>query len=120
MPTLDLLRANLGIQDIMDSSLEQRMPAARPLASSVLTEAGLDEVYNTSRAERAIEAALCPPVGDGTLLQPEVFRRHLGDCLERMRNSKNPAVRAFVREDLRPLMENNALLNAYVGLMLGG
>ena len=43
--SLNLLDPNLGIQNVMDSGSGARMPDARPLASTVLREAGLDELY---------------------------------------------------------------------------
>ena len=37
-----------------------------------------------------------------------------------LRDSREPAVRAFVRDDLAPLMDNADLLKAYTTLMVGG
>ena len=104
MPSLpvNLLDSGLGIQNILDPGSQTHMPEARPLASTVLREAGLDELYTRSGAQKQIEAALCPPVGDA------------------LKESRNPAVRTLVRDELGPLLENTELLRAYTGLMLGG
>ncbi len=84
MPTvsLNLLDPDLGIQNVMDSGSGVHMPDARPLASTVLREAGLDELYNRGAAEKQLDAALCPPVGDGSILQPENFQAELRGCLD--------------------------------------
>ena len=41
-------------------------------------------------------------------------------CTVRHAVVKLPAVRAFVRDELAPLLENTELLRAYTGLMVGG
>ena len=118
--SLNLLDPNLGIRNVMDSGSGARMPDARPLASTVLREAGLDELYQQGAAEKQLDAALCPPVGDGSILQPEIFQAELRGGLEALKDSRDPAVRAFVRDELAPLLENTELLKAYTGLMVGG
>ena len=73
---INLLDPGLGIQNIMDPGTAGHLPDARPLASSAMREAGLDELYNSRKA--------------------------------------------FVRDELAPLLENTELLRAYTGLMVGG
>jgi type III secretion protein X len=120
--SINLLDPSLGIQDILDPGLSAagQLPTARPLAVSVLREAGLDELYSASNAARLVEQALCPAVGDGDLLRPEVFAANLRECFMAMQESDNPAVQEFLRKDLRLLLENRDLLQAYTGLMIGG
>ena len=88
----------------MDPGTAGHLPDARPLASSAMREAGLDELYNSRKAAQQLEAALCPPVGDGSLLQPELFHMELQGALTALRDSDKPAVRAFVRDELAPLL----------------
>lgn len=59
-------------------------------------------------------------MGDGSILQPEIFHAHLQGALDALKESRNPAVRTLVRDELGPLLENTELLRAYTGLMLGG
>lgn len=125
MSSVNILSSSLGIQSVMDSmpsqeSGTQGMPQARPLASTVIHEAALDEVYNPATAESLLQKALCPDVGDGEIVQPEVFRANLKASMEDLSMSRDPAVREFVKQDLQPLLENNELLQAYTGLMVGG
>ena len=122
MPSLpvNLLDSGLGIQNILDPRSQTHKPEARPQASTLLREAGLDVHYTRSGAQKQIEAALCPPVGDGSILQPEIFHAHLQGALDALKESRNPAVRTLVRDELGPLLENTELLRAYTGLMLGG
>lgn len=87
--SLNLLDPNLGIQNVMDSGSGARMPDARPLASTVLREAGLDELYQQGAAEKQLDAALCPPVGDGSILQPEIFQAELRGGLEALKDSRS-------------------------------
>ena len=79
--SINLLDPGLGIQNIMDPGTAGHLPDARPLASSAMREAGLDELYNSRKAAQQLEAALCPPVGDGSLLQPELFHMELQGAL---------------------------------------
>ncbi len=118
--SVNLLDPNLGIQNVMEQGRSVPMPDARPLAATVLREAGLDELYNRGTAARQLEMALCPPVGDGSLLQPENFLAELRGSLEALQGSREPAVRALVRDELIPLLENMDLLKAYTSLMVGG
>jgi len=117
---LNLLDPHLGIQNLMQTETGDHLPGARPLASSLLREAGLEELYSRYGASRQLEEALCPPVGDGSILQPENFQVALKGSLDALKDSRNPAVRAFVRDELGPLLENTELLRAYTGLMVGG
>lgn len=117
---INLLDPGLGIQNIMAPGTAGHLPDARPLASSAMREAGLDELYNSCKAAQQLEVALCPAVGDGSILQPELFHMELQGALEALRDSDKPAVRAFVRDELAPLLENTELLRAYTGLMVGG
>ncbi len=118
---VNLLDPNLGIQRILDpGSQASHLPQARPLASSAAREAGLDELYCNRRAERQLEAVLCPVTGDGSLLQPDTFQAELRGSLEALRGSDKAAVRVFVRDELAPLLDNTELLKAYMGLMVGG
>ena len=105
---------------VVVSQVEEHMPDARPLASSVLKEAGLDELYRAGAAEKQIDAVLCPPVGDGSVLQPENFQMELKGSLDVLKQCREPQVRAFVRDELGPLLENTELFKAYTGLMVGG
>ena len=75
MPSINLLDPSLGIQTIMESPAATRggIPEARPLASNVLREAGLEELYSPCNAHHLVEQALCPDAGDGDILRPEVF-----------------------------------------------
>ena len=70
---INLLDPSLGIQNVMDMPEQTGLPRARELASNALNEAGLDELYAPSNAWQLMEQALCPDVGDGSLLSPEVF-----------------------------------------------
>lgn len=65
MPSINLLDPSLGIQTIMESPAATRggIPEARPLASNVLREAGLEELYSPCNAHHLVEQALCPDGG---------------------------------------------------------
>ena len=96
------------------------MPEARPLPSTALREAGLEELFGAANTDKVLEQALCPPVGDGTILQPAVFSSCLASCLEVLKDNRQAEVRSFVSAELAPLLENDALLQAYSGLLVGG
>ena len=122
MPRINLLDPSLGIQTVMESPVSEQngIPMARQLAANVLREAGLEELYAPNNAAYLVEQALCPDVGDGDLLRPDVFSSNLGSCVETLKTIDDPNVRRTIREDLVPLLENTELLKAYTGLMIGG
>ncbi|MDR3175520.1 MAG: type III secretion protein [Desulfovibrio sp.] len=119
--SIGIFDTSIGIQSVLSNEAgNENMPPARPLATTVMAEAGLGELYLPNNADRMIEAALCPEVGDGTILQPDVFTANLQGSLAALQDSRNADVRAFARKDLAPMLEDTALLQAYVGLMVGG
>lgn len=118
---IGIFDTSIGIQNVLLDELENAtMPKAKQLAANVLSEAGLEELYMPRNAARIIESALCPEVGDGKILRPDVFSALLREGFESLRDSKNPDVRAFLRKDLAPMLEDSTLLQAYTGLMVGG
>lgn len=115
-----LLDGSLGIQGVLDAGDAPKMPEARPLPSTALREAGLEELFGAATTDRFLEQSLCPSVGDGSILQPAAFSDALRESLEALKDNRQPEVRSFVSAELAPLLENEALLQAYSGLLLGG
>lgn len=115
-----ILNPNVGINQVMPPVGESHIPQAKQLPSTTITERGLDELYNFSTTEKFLEQTLCPKVGDGTILQPNVFSDCLKNALKSLQNNPQSQVQTFVREELTPLLENEMLLQAYSGLLIGG
>ena len=118
--SINLLDPSLGIQNVMEMPESGSLPHARELAVSVLREAGLDELYAPVNTRLLTEQALCPDVGDGTVLTPERFSSTLKGCVESLKDVDDPVVQSMINQDLKPLLENGQLLQAYAGLMIGG
>lgn len=117
---INLLDSSLGIQNIMDTESGLSLPKAEDMAASVLYEAGLEDLYAPKNYGQIIEESLSPSTGDGQLLRPAAFTQTLGQCIEKMQQSDNAFVRQTLQDELLPLQENKALLQAYCGLMIGG
>ena len=118
---IGLFDTSMGIQQVLsDHTANKSMPQARPLASTVMSDVGLEELYLPANAARMVEEALCPDVGDGRLLQPEAFAANLQNVHHLLQDATDPDVRAFVRKDLLPMLDDAALLRTYVGLMING
>ncbi len=117
---INLLDTKLGIQDILSPQNAESMPLARPLPQTSLREAGIEELFNTVTTDKIVERSLTPPTGDGTILTPSVFSDAIVNTLELLKDNKNPDVRSFVHGELMPLMDNKDLMNAYIGLLIGG
>ena len=115
-----LFDQNFGIQDILQFNTDNHMPTARPLASTVMNEAGLDSLYSPVTASRLLEAMMRPSVGDGDLTRPEIFEKNIQGTLQNLEGIDNPAVKNFLNEILTPLVNNTSLLQAYSGLMIQG
>ena len=97
-----------------------RLPQLRELATTSLQATGLEELYGPVNARTAVESLLCPNVGDGTLVSPEVFSSELEEIVRKLEKSENPKIRAMLEEEIIPLIQNGMLLSAYRGLMIGG
>ncbi len=119
-PVQNLFNPSVGIQSLMSMPDVEGLPEARDLASSALQQSSLQSLYGTKNAQTTVESYLCPDVGDGTLVSPEVFGHELEALLEKLRGSDNPKVRAMLEDVIVPLLENGQLLSAYRGLMIGG
>ncbi|MBQ9407250.1 MAG: type III secretion protein [Desulfovibrio sp.] len=117
---LHLLDGNVGIQGVLPQPDLPRIPDPRPLPSTALREAGLEELFGTTNTTKFMEQALCPSVGDGAILQPAEFSAALKESLAALKDNRQPEVRSFVSAELAPLLENEALLQAYSGLLVGG
>lgn len=122
MSSINLLDPSLGIQTVMSAPDlgASSLPEARPLASTTLSNVGLDELYAPKNARQIVETALCPSVGDGELLQPEIFLQLMHSAAESLQKNPDPDVQAVLTQELQPLLANNDLLSAYRGLMIGG
>ncbi len=116
---INLLDHSLGIQNILDMPAAEALPRARDLAANALKEAGLDELYAPANARHMVESLICPDVGDGSILSPEAFAGNMRSCMEELAGSDDAAVRALV-DELRVLLQNGQLYEAYRGLMIGG
>lgn len=119
-PVQNLLNSTIGIQDLLAMPDTPNLPRAKEIASSVLQQTGLENLYNTGNARTAAEALLCPDIGDGRVVTPEIFNAQLVRLYEKLKQSKNPKMQALLDNEIRPLIENGMLLSAYRGLMLGG
>ncbi len=118
--TIDLLEPSLGIEDVMPMTDAASLPHAGELAPNAVSAAGLEELFALRNARRAVEDALRPHVGDGSLLTPGRFQDALDSVVRDFASSADPAVREMLDLELVPLMQNRALLQAYIGLMIGG
>lgn len=119
-PIHSLLNPSIGIQELMQMPESGRLPEIRDLANSVLNESSLEELYGAVNSRTAAEKLLCPSVGDGTLVSPEVFQSQLEALVRKLKQSENPKVIALLEQEIYPLLQNGMLLSAYRGLMLGG
>lgn len=126
MPT-NILDATIGIQTVMDTPISYGLPHARPLAQNTPRDAGLEELYAPVNLRSKMENLLCPHVGDGECLRPEIFFPQLESCVAALRQMKAndphdmPAEgRVLLDKELVPLLENRQLLQSYMGLMIGG
>ena len=117
---INLLDSNLGIQKFLETTQETSLPQPRTLVSSAIKEDGLEELYASKNYEQLIEEVLYPQISDSDILRPEIFSQNLFSCTEKMKHVNNDLVKQVVNEDLQILLENQELLRAYCGLMIGG
>ena len=119
-PIQNLLNPSIGIQDLLEMPEAGKLPQAKDLASSLLQASSLESLYAPVNSRTAFESFLCPDVGDGRVVSPEVFSQDLEALVAKLQKSSNPKVKALLNEEILPLMQNGMLLSAYQGLMLGG
>jgi hypothetical protein len=115
----NILNPNIGLQEVLDfPGAETHLPQARLLATSVSAGTGLADLYHLANFQSRILAGLQPEIGDDALLRPDVFGKNLRESHRRLQGSKDPHVRRFLRDELGPLLENDALLRDYVNMLV--
>ena len=117
----NLLDPNLGLSGVIErADPADRLPRPQTLTTGMAPEAGLADLFKPANFQSLIMAGLQPQVSDENLLRPDALRRNLETGLEKLKKSRRPEVRRFVRDDLNPLLEDQDLLRGYLNLMMGG
>ncbi len=123
-PVQTLFNPSVGIQSLLPMADAEPLPDAREVGASAVGRSTLESLYGPANARARIEHCLAPDIGDGTPVSPEVFARSLRDISKklekRLKKHPDPKLAALLEEELEPLLENDMLLSAYRGLMLGG
>lgn len=126
-PVQSLLNPSIGIADLMPMPAGERLPQARELSASVLQETGLEALYGAVNARTVVQGLICPSIGDGTLVNPEMFTSRLKSLQKKLRSGEtaagaasDPRVREMLEKELEPLLQNESLFVAYSNLMVGG
>jgi type III secretion protein X len=118
---IDILNPSLGLQGFLEPLAgEPHLPGVKPLASNVLVETSLAQHFGLESMSQTIERGLVPLVPDEKLLRPDVFKRNLKGAFDRLKSSRQPQIRKFVRDDLAPIMEDAELYDLLAGLLIGG
>lgn len=121
MPSsIQLLDSHLGIQDIFHAEERPSIQESNTLAQTTLRENGIDALYQPRTTDSYIESVLTPSVGDGSLVSPAFFSAALAGSFETLKDCEISAVKSFVQGELELLLENEELLKAYTGLLIGG
>ena len=115
---VNLLNANFGVADILPPLEDGHLPEAADLSTAKLNVSNLEQLFADNNVNSLILKALDFEVKDKELLNGAKFNAALRDIQEELSLSRDPAVREFVRNDLAPLLENQDLLNAYLGMMV--
>jgi type III secretion protein X len=111
----------IGVQTLLEPRLDDaRLPDPRTLSTGVAQESGLADLFKMPTFADKLTESLRPVIYDDGLLRPDVFLKNLREARERLKESKSPDARRFVRDDLDPLMEDTQLLRTYAGLLLEG
>jgi hypothetical protein len=111
----------LGVQSVLEPSVrDAHLPQARALTTDIAMETGLADLYRMSSLHSHVLSGLQPRVSDEALLRPDVLRKNLRESFARLTDNRDPHVRRFVRDDLKPLLENEQLLNDYVNMLVSG
>ncbi|MDR3054891.1 MAG: hypothetical protein LBU53_05750 [Zoogloeaceae bacterium] len=117
----NIMSPSLGVQGVLDPAVQgAHLPQARSLATDLTPETGLADLYRMSNLQSQLFAALQPKIGDEALLRPEVMRKNLQESFASLKDNRDPHIRRFVREDLKPLLENEQLLAEYVNMLVSG
>ncbi|GHT82032.1 hypothetical protein FACS1894116_03300 [Betaproteobacteria bacterium] len=117
----NIMNPSLGVQGVLDPAIQDtHLPQARTLATDLSPESGLAELYRMNNLQSRILSGLQPRVGDEALLRPDMLRKNLQQSFDGLKDNRDPYIRRFVRDDLKPLLENEQLLTEYVNMLVSG
>ncbi|MDR2441945.1 MAG: hypothetical protein LBE31_00300 [Deltaproteobacteria bacterium] len=117
---IDILNPNIGLQGVLDPTIEQsNIPQFQLLPSNALTETSLARHFALTNSQQLIDRSLIPVDIDQELLMPEAFKRNLASAYELLKSSRKPELRRFAREDLANIIEDDELYKIYSGLLVG-
>lgn len=121
---VDLLNPNLGIATLLPSPVDEHLPQVDNFNTVATPSANAVAVFKQSLQdngfERNLMASFAPHLPSDEMLQPSNLRHNLQSIEQKLASSTDPQIRRFVRDELHPLNDNTALLQAYLGLMVTG
>ena len=123
---IDVLNSKVGIADVLPAASNEHLPTVDDF-NSVGQSQSLSEVtaYKSALESNGFNIQLAstmrPVINSEDIVRPTRFNNLLNSAQEKLSQVENDAnLRRFVREDLAPLAQNRELLNAYLGMMVGG
>lgn len=123
---IDVLNSRVGIADVLPAASNDHLPTVDDF-NSVGQAQSLSEVASYKSALESngfslqFASIMKPVINSEDILRPARFNNLLNSAQEKLSQIDNDAnLRRFVREDLAPLAQNRELLNAYLGMMVGG
>lgn len=123
---VDVLNPNLGISTVLPQAGAEHLPSVENFNTVGRVNSGAAaESFKSSISANAfdekVSAAFTPVLSSDELLQPAKLNASIHSAFEKLSQMQDDAdVRRFLRDDLKPFMENRGLLEAYINLMVEG
>lgn len=123
MAGIDLLRANLGLADVMPPVNDNHLPDAGEFKHSVGefkqnvgVEGSLDELFDSPNIDSRIIDSMRfePSAQNRSLMQQGMLTAALGELKNDIQTLRDPAIRIFVRDILEPMLEDQRVLDQYL------
>lgn len=121
MASVSSLNSKIGVGSILPPQDEVlRLPDSRSFVSIGESVSGLEDLFDAQNSEKMLMSALTPKLSNPEDATPGKIQENLDSAIDKLKQVKDPFVRAFCRDVAIPLEENHDLLKAYQMMLVGG
>lgn len=112
---VDLLNSNIGLEQMLPSANMEHLEKTQQIVSSQdINEVKLQDLYREDNLRRFTLSAMVPSISTDEVLQPANMNNSLHSSFESLSAVKDQDIQQFVNNDLKMIMENQDIYNAYL------
>ncbi len=121
MASISSLNSKVGVSSILPPQEEvKHLPDSRSFVTVGESVSSLEDLFDSQNSEKMLMASLAPKIKNPEDATPGKIQENLDSAIDKLKEVRDPFVRAFCRDVAGPLEENHDLLKAYQMMLVGG